>query len=165
MTEPFESLALTQSGSTLSGQVKYPAANTAYVLRTYFAGTEGGADYLVDEQTVADPVSISVTIPTEGALAPTGEYYLTSFLMAEKTFTLEDGTEQTVLAVIDSQMFDAKVSYTNINQPSAPADVALEFIGNEVMRAEWKPVGGTEAALAPYANDPQPLPSPTSPAA
>lgn len=29
MTEPFESLALTQSGSTLSGQVKYPAANTA----------------------------------------------------------------------------------------------------------------------------------------
>ena len=144
MTEPFESLALTQSGSTLSGQVKYPAANTAYVLRTYFAGTEGGADYLVDEQTVADPASISVTIPTEGALAPTGEYYLTSFLMAEKTFTLEDGTEQTVLAVIDSQMFDAKVSYTNINQPGAPADVALEFIGNEVMRAEWNAVDGAD---------------------
>ena len=151
MTEPFESLALTQSGSTLSGQVKYPAANTAYVLRTYFAGTEGGADYLVDEQTVADPVSISVTIPTEGALAPTGEYYLTSFLMAEKAFTLEDGTEQTALAVIDSQMFDAKVSYTNINQPGAPADVALEFIGNEVMRAEWKPVDGADGyAVAIY---------------
>ena len=151
MTEPFEILALTQSGSTLSGQVKYPAANTAYVLRTYFAGTEGGADYLVDEQTVADPASISVTIPTEGALAPTGEYYPTSFLMAEKTFTLEDGTEQTVLAVIDSQMFDAKFAYTNINQPSAPADVALEFIGNEVMRAEWNAVDGADGyAVAIY---------------
>ena len=151
MTEPFESLALTQSGSTHSGQVKYPAANTAYVLRTYFAGTEGGADYLVDEQTVADPASISVTIPTEGALVPTGEYYLTSFLMAEKTFTLEDRTEQTALAVIDSQMFDAKFAYTNINQPGAPADVALEFIGNEVMRAEWNAVDGADGyAVAIY---------------
>ena len=151
MTEPFESLALPLCVSALSDQVKYPAANTAYVLRTYFAGTEGGADYLVDEQTAANPASISVTIPTEGALAPTGEYYLTSFLMAEKTFTLEDGTEQTALAVIDSQMFDAKVSYTNINQPSAPADVALEFIGNEVMRAEWKPVDGADGyAVAIY---------------
>lgn len=140
---PFEKLDLTQNGNTLTGGVKYPAENTTYTLRTYLGSNPGEATYLVDEQVVDTTQVNTVNIPTEGTLMPTGEY---SFLMTEKTTEVseEDGSTKnvTVLAAIDSQQFADKVTYTNNNPypPSAPADVALTFTGNEVMRAEWQKV-------------------------
>ena len=143
---PFEKLDLTQNGNTLTGGVKYPAENTTYTLRTYLGSKPGEATYLVDEQVVDTTQVNTVNIPTEGTLMPTGEYYVSSFLMTEKTTTVnaEDGSTKdvTVLAAIDSQQFADKVSYTNNNpyQPKAPADATLTFTGNEVMRAEWETV-------------------------
>ena len=141
---PFEELALTMeddiAAKKLAGQIKYAEKDTKFVLRTYFADEKGGADYLIDEQTVDHPNNISVTIPTEGKLVPTGNYYVTSFLMTEKTFEMEDGTFKTALAGIDSQQFDTPVSYTNTNEPLAPPNVTLEFAGNEVMTAKWDKV-------------------------
>ena len=143
---PFEKLDLTQNGNTLTGGVKYPAENTTYTLRTYLGSKPGEATYLVDEQVVNTTQVNTVNIPTEGTLMPTGEYYVSSFLMTEKTTTVsaEDGTtkDMTVLAAIDSQQFADKVTYTNNNpyQPNAPTDVTLTFTGNEVMRAEWDTV-------------------------
>ena len=143
---PFEKLDLTQSGNTLTGGVKYPAENTTYTLRTYLGSKPGEATYLVDEQVVDTTQVNTVNIPTEGTLMPTGEYYVSSFLMTEKTTAVseEDGSTKnvTVLAAIDSQQFADKVTYTNNNPypPNAPADVALTFTGNEVMRAEWQKV-------------------------
>ena len=134
---PFEELALNLNGNQVSGKVNYAETNTKYVLRTYFAEEKGGADYLIDEQNVADPTNISVSIPTEGTLVPTGNYYVTSFLMTEKTFEMEDGTFKKALAGIDSQQFDTPVSYTNNNEPNAPQNVTLAFSGNEVMTANW----------------------------
>ena len=142
--EPFESLDMTQSGSTLSGAVKHPAAGTKYVLRTYLGTEPGGADYLIEEQAVENPANISVNIPPTGVLAPTGKYYVTSFLMTEKTFNMEDGTTKTALVGIDSKQFTEQVFYTNANQPEAPTNVSLTFTGNEVMRAEWTPVDGAD---------------------
>ena len=143
---PFEKLDLTQSGNTLTGGVKYPAESTTYTLRTYLGSNPGEATYLVDEQVVNTTQGNTVSIPTEGTLMPTGEYYVSSFLMTEKTTAVseEDGSAKnvTVLAAIDSQQFADKVTYTNNNPypPNAPADVALTFTGNEVMRAEWQKV-------------------------
>lgn len=143
---PFEKLNLTQNSNTLTGGVKYPAENTTYTLRTYLGSNPGEATYLVDEQVVNTAQDNTVNIPTVGTLMPTGEYYVTSFLMTEKTTTVnaEDGSTKdvTVLAAIDSQQFADKVSYTNNNpyQPKAPADATLTFTGNEVMRAAWQPV-------------------------
>ena len=143
---PFEKLNLTQSGNTLTGGVKYPAENTTYTLRTYLGSKPGEATYLVDEQTVDTAQGNTVNIPTTGTLMPTGEYYVSSFLMTEKTTEVseEDGSTKnvTVLAAIDSQQFATPVSYTNNNpyQPSAPASATLTFTGNEVMRAEWQKV-------------------------
>lgn len=143
---PFEKLDMTQSGNTLTGGVKYPAENTTYTLRTYLGSNPGEATYLVDEQTVDTTHGNTVNIPTEGTLMPTGEYYVSSFLMTEKTTEVseENGSTKnvTVLAAIDSQQFATPVSYTNNNpyQPNAPADATLKFTGNEVMRAEWQPV-------------------------
>ena len=142
--EPFESLDMTQSGSTLSGAVKHPVAGTKYVLRTYLGTEPGGADYLIEEQAVENPANISVNIPPTGVLAPTGKYYVTSFLMTEKTFNMEDGTTKTALVGIDSKQFTEQVFYTNANQPEAPASVSLSFTGNEVMRAKWTPVDGAD---------------------
>lgn len=141
--EPFEELKLNldSSNKELSGQVKHPAENTTYVLRTYFANTKGGADYLIDERQIDAPNNISVSIPTDGALAPTGSYYVTSFLMMEKTADLDgDGENETALAAIANQQFDEQISYTNSNQPGKPQNVTLELAGNEVMSAGWKAV-------------------------
>ena len=145
--EPFEELDLNLDSSKkeLSGQVKHPAGNTTYVLRTYFANTKGGADYLIDERQIDHPDNISVSIPTDGALAPTGSYYVTSFLMMEKTADLDgDGVDETALAAIANQQFDEQISYRNSNQPGEPQNVTLELAGNEVMRAGWNAVTGAD---------------------
>ena len=142
---PFESLVLNLNDYQLSGKIKYAETDTEYVLRTYLANTEGGADYLVDEQVVADPESVAVNIPGSGTLAPTGEYYVTSFLMTEKEADLDgDGEKEKALAAIDSKQFNSKISYKNTKQPESPADVHLEATGNEVMRADWKPVADAD---------------------
>lgn len=147
---PFEKLDLTQSGNTLTGGVKYPAESTTYTLRTYLGSKPGEATYLVDEQVVNTTQGNTVSIPTEGTLMPTGEYYVSSFLMTEKTTAVseEDGSTKnvTVLAAIDSQQFADKVTYTNNNPypPNAPADATLAFTGNEVMRAEWQKVDNAD---------------------
>ena len=141
--EPFEELNLNldSSKNELSGQVKHPAGNTTYVLRTYFANTKGGADYLIDERQINAPDNISVSIPTYGALAPTDSYYVTSFLMMEKTADLDgDGVDETALAAIANQQFDEQISYRNSYQPGKPQNVTLELAGNEVMRAGWEAV-------------------------
>ena len=141
---PFEKLELSLSGNQVSGEVEYAEKGTKYVLRTYFAEKEGGADYLIDEQINVNPDSISVDIPDRGTHAPSGEYYVTSFLMTEKTTTVADENGEsenvTALMAIDSWQSDTTVDYTNSNQPAAPANVTLTFVGNEVMRAEWEEV-------------------------
>lgn len=145
--EPFEELDLNLDSSKkeLSGQVKHPAGNTTYVLRTYFANTKGGADYLIDERQIDAPDNISVSIPTDGALAPTGSYYVTSFLMMEKTADLDgDGVDETALAAIANQQFDEQISYKNSIEPGKPQNVTLELAGNEVMSAGWDAVTGAD---------------------
>ena len=127
------------SGNQVSGEVKYAEKGTKYVLRTYFAEKEGGADYLIDEQINVDPNSISVDIPDRSTHAPSGEYYVTSFLMTEKTTTVadENGESENVAALmaIDSWQSKDKVHYTNSNQPAAPQNVTQTFVDNELMRA------------------------------
>lgn len=140
---PFEKLDLSLHSGEVTGQVEYAEMNTEYTLRTYLAEKEGGADYLIDEQIVTDSNFISVTVSPSGTRAPTGEYYVTSFLMTEKSVEVtENGASKTVnaLAAIDSWQSDTTVDYTNSNQPAAPANVTLTFVGNEVMRAAWEEV-------------------------
>lgn len=142
---PFEKLELNlvSSRDEVLGKIKYAEDDTTYTLRTYLAEEEGGADYLIDEQIVKDTQNISVTVPTSGTHAPTGSYYVTSFLMTEKSVEVtENGASKTVnaLAAIDSWQSDTTVVYTNSNQPAAPANVTLTFVGNEVMKAAWDKV-------------------------
>ena len=142
---PFEKLDLTLSGETVTGEVTYAEPDTTYVLRTYLAGTEGEADYLISEQILEDPANISVTLPTSGTLAPTGKYYVSSFLMLEKQVDLnEDGELEDALVAIDSRFFDRQISYTNTNEPESPENVRLAAVGNEVMHASWDAVADAD---------------------
>ena len=136
--EPFEKLALTLNDNQISGKVKYAVDNAPYVIRTYFSNEEGGADYMISEQEISDTSNIELSVPSAGAIAPTGEYYVTAFLMTKKQADLNgDGKEEDALIAIDNQAFNTKAAYTNVNEPSAPTDVTLQTSGNEVMRAEW----------------------------
>lgn len=141
---PFEKLELNldsrRSISKVLGKIKYAETDTTYTLRTYLGSAEGEADYLVDECKVPGFDAISVDIPSDGTLMPTGNYYVTSFLMTEKDFTLEGGTRKNALVAIDSWQSDQTITYTNTNEPLAPQSVTLTFVGNEVMRAEWEEV-------------------------
>ena len=103
-------LTLDDSSNQVSGEVKYAEKGTKYVLRTYFAEKEGGADYLIDEQINVDPNSISVDIPDRGTHAPSGEYYVTSFLMTEKTTTVadENGESENVTALMAIDSWQSK---------------------------------------------------------
>ena len=140
---PFEKLDLSLSSGKVSGEVKYAEAGTTYTLRTYLAKEAGGADCLIDEREVDGSRINRFSIPTEGTLMPTGSYYVTSFLMTEKSVEVtENGASKivTALAAIDSWQSKDKVHYTNSNQPAAPANVTLTFVGNEVMKAAWDKV-------------------------
>ncbi len=144
---PFEKLEMTQRGTSnenLSGKIKYAEPNVQYTLRTYLGAEKGEATYLVDEQKVTDTDSLSVNVPTSGTLAPTGNYYATTILITEKEGTTENGQKVSGLAAIDSQQFDATVSYKNDEEPKAPTNVTLTAKGNEVMRAEWTAVTGAD---------------------
>ena len=154
----FEKLNLTLNNNQVSGEIKYAEENTKYVLRTYFANAEGGADYLIDEQEITNSSSISVNIPSMGALAPSGEYYVTSFLMTEKSVESidENGEKETLtgLVAIDHQQFNTQVSYQNQNQPTEPQTVTLELAGNEVMTATWGAVTDADGyAVTIYQKD------------
>ena len=155
---PFEKLNLTLNNNQVSGEIKYAEENTKYVLRTYFANAEGGADYLIDEQEITNSSSISVNIPSMGALAPSGEYYVTSFLMTEKSVESidENGEKETLtgLVAIDHQQFNTQVSYQNQNQPTAPQTVTPELAGNEIMTATWGAVTDADGyAVTIYQKD------------
>lgn len=130
---------------TAVGEIKYAETGTEYVLRTYLANAEGGADYLVEEQIVADPENIAVNIPESGTLAPTGEYYVTSFLVTEKETDLDgDGVMEKALATIVSNQFNSKCRIRTPNSRNLLAHVNLEAAGNEVMRAEWQQVDNAD---------------------
>lgn len=70
---PFEELDLSLNNQQVTGQIKYAETDTKYVLRTYFANEEGGADYLIDEQEVTDASNISVRDSTERCAGTHGQ--------------------------------------------------------------------------------------------
>lgn len=152
---PFEKLNATLQQGKVTGSVDYSKTGETYVLRTYLANTKDGADYLIDERELDQPGAIDVTLPTSGALAPSGDYYVTTYLMTERKADLnDDGQEEEALITIDHCAFDQQLSYQNTNEPAAPETVSLQPAGNEVMRADWKQVDGADGyAVTVYRED------------
>ena len=139
---PFDSLDISLSGYELSGKVEN-ASDADYVLATYFGSESGATEYLIEHTEITDPDNISVTIPKEGTMLPTGNYYVTTSLLSKAIIEVEDEegniTEEEILLPVDTAELGS-VSYTNTEQPEAPNSVAITPIGNEIMNASWSEV-------------------------
>lgn len=125
-------------------EVEYPEEGTNYILRTYLGTGPLGTDYMVDERAVENldaDGEMSFNIPTRGTAAPTGDYYVTSYLLKEISYIPEGAAEpETAYVAIDyAGVSDTRVGYTNTMSPAgAPQEVTLEANGNETMVASWK---------------------------
>lgn len=145
--QPDELGVVTFKDNTVTGSVKNPESGVTYVLRTYLSETEGGADYLVDEQ-MLNSDTFSVPVPTTGTAAPSGDYYITTFLMRQEKDDYDgDGAiedDEIALLNIGSASSTGTISYTNDTAPAAPSGVELTAIGNEIMTASWNAVTGAD---------------------
>ena len=132
---------VTFSGNSVSSSVEYPEDDAKYVVRTYLSTTQDGGEYLVSEATAsASSPSFSITIPTNGTAAPTGNYYVTTYLLKEISYTPEGASnpEKAYIAIGSDSSETALCNYTNTSAPAAPTTVELKAVGNEVMTASWK---------------------------
>ena len=143
--EPLTSFDASLSGTTITGEIKYPKSGSTYVLRTYLANEEGGADYLLNQTNIVGDVidnklTFNENLSLSGTLAPSGSYYVTSFLMEEITENFDGSGDDTALAPIGNVDFNQTVNYSNNKQPDAPTNVSLTAKGNEIMTAQWDKV-------------------------
>ncbi len=124
--------------------VLHPRDGKEYAIRYYF-DTErdlSGEHYYLDMDETAP---FSIDVPTEGSLAPTGEYYLTAMLLEKVVGDFDgDGEDETSWVTVDTKVSPSTYSYTNTFLPNAPADVTLTATGNETLTASWTAVEGAD---------------------
>lgn len=87
-------------------------------------------------------------IPTSGALAPTGNYYVTAVLVEGVKADLNgNGTieeNEFSLVTVDTATSETTISYTNESTPAVPTNVTLAATGNETLTASWNAVNGAD---------------------
>ncbi len=112
-----------------------------YAVR-YYLDTEldrSGEHYFLD---MIESEPFHYTVPTDGALAPTGEYHVTAVLVDRITGDFngdgEIGEDEYSWVTVDTATSTATISYTNVNTPSEPTNVTLAATGNETLTAEWE---------------------------
>lgn len=136
------------TGNDVSGSVDNPEQGVTYVLRTYLSQEKGGTDYLVDEQVLTDSANFHLTVPSSGTAAPSGNYYVSTFLMRQEAGDFDgDGTEEAdeiALLGIGNSSSEHTVAYTNTMQPGQVQHVSLTATGNEAMQATWQEVSDAD---------------------
>lgn len=146
--EPDELGPVSFSGNTVTGSVANPEAGVTYVVRTYLSSDPDSADYLVDEQVLDDTTSFSIPVPATGTAAPSGSYYVTTYLMRQETGDFDgDGTveaDEVALLGIGNASSESRVTYTNSMQPGQVQTVTLTATGNETMQASWQEVSDAD---------------------
>lgn len=141
-SEPFDGLEASLLGNTLTGSVENPDSTAEYVLLTYLGNEQGKREYLIEQRDITDPADISVEIPAEGTMLPTGDYYVSASLMRKGE--VEDGGEKNeILLPVDNADLQ-QIHYTNTMQPDAPSSVTINPKGNEIMNASWNEVASAD---------------------
>lgn len=80
-------------------------------------------------------------VPSEGSIAPSGEYFVTAVLV-EKVDFKANGKEESAWVTVDTKPSANKVTYTNTSKPNKPTNVTIAARGNETLTAEWDGVAG-----------------------
>ncbi len=88
------------------------------------------------------------TIPTSGALAPTGNYYVTAVLVEKVVADLNGNNKidenEFSWVTVDTKTSTSTIRYTNDRTPNAPGNVTLAATGNETLTAKWDAVDGAD---------------------
>ena len=129
-------------GYNASSSIANPRDGKTYAVR-YYLDTHpdrSGENYFLDMVEGDGPYSL--TVPSEGSLAPSGSYYVTAVLVERIVGDFNgDGTigeDEYSWVTVDTATSTATIVYTNNVIPNAPTGVALSFTGNETLTASWE---------------------------
>ena len=131
-----------------TANITNPQQNKTYAVRFYLdtAADGSGTNYYLGMVEGSSPYTMDV--PTSGALAPTGSYYVTAVLVERVVADLNgNGTveeNEFSWVTVDTATSETTISYTNENTPAVPTNVTLAATGNETLTANWDAVNGAD---------------------
>lgn len=130
-----------------TANITNPQQNKTYAVRFYLDTEQDrtGTNYYLG---MVEKGAYTWDIPTSGALAPTGNYYVTAVLVEGVKADLNgDGTieeNEFSWVTVDTATSETTISYTNESTPAVPTNVALAATGNETLTASWDAVDGAD---------------------
>lgn len=130
-----------------TANITNPQQNKTYAVRFYLDTEQDrtGTNYYLG---MVESSPYEWTIPTSGALAPTGNYYVTAVLVEGVKADLNgNGTieeNEFSWVTVDTATSQTAIPYTNNSTPAVPTNVALAATGNETLTASWDAVDGAD---------------------
>lgn len=144
-TVPMTALDCNIASGKLNAAINNPESNGKYSIEVYYGekDTDGTvkAEHLIYSGDITDTGSF--TLPTRGCDAPSGNYYVSAYLV--QTITSDAGEEAEI--PIDSYISDSTITYTNNAAPGAPANAEIMLIGNEGIQGKWDEVDGADGYI------------------
>ena len=130
-----------------TANITNPQQNKTYAVRFYLDTEQDrtGTNYYLG---MVEKGAYTWDIPTSGALAPTGNYYVTAVLVEgvkadlNGNGNIEDNEFSWV--TVDTKTSTSPIRYTNSSTPNAPSNVTLAATGNETLTAKWDAVDGAD---------------------
>ena len=138
---------LNLSGQNATADITNPQTDKTYAVRFYLDTEQDrtGTNYYLG---MVESSPYEWTIPTSGALAPTGNYYVTAVLVEGVKADLNgDGNiedNEFSWVTVDTATSETTISYTNESTPAVPTNVTLAATGNETLTASWNAVDGAD---------------------
>lgn len=130
-----------------TANITNPQTDKTYAVRFYLDTEQDrtGTNYYLG---MVEKGAYTWDIPTSGALAPTGNYYVTAVLVEgvkadlNGNGNIEDNEFSWV--TVDTATSETTISYTNESTPAVPTNVTLAATGNETLTASWNAVNGAD---------------------
>ena len=138
---------LNLSGQNATADITNPQTGKTYAVRFYLdtAADGSGTNYYLG---MDEEKPYEWTIPTSGALAPTGDYYVTAVLVEKVVADLNGNNKidenEFSWVTVDTKTSTSTIRYTNDRTPNAPGNVTLAATGNETLTAKWDAVDGAD---------------------
>lgn len=138
---------LNLSGQNATADITNPQQNKTYAVRFYLDTQQDrtGTNYYLG---MVESSPYEWTIPTSGALAPTGDYYVTAVLVEKVVADLNGNNKidenEFSWVTVDTKTSTSPIRYTNNSTPNAPSNVTLAATGNETLTASWDAVDGAD---------------------
>ena len=130
-----------------TADITNPQQNKTYAVRFYLDTEQDrtGTNYYLG---MVESSPYEWTIPTRGALAPTGDYYVTAVLVEKVVADLNGNNKidenEFSWVTVDTKTSTSTIRYTNDRTPNAPGNVTLAATGNETLTAKWDAVDGAD---------------------